>query len=410
MAGQPANLDARLSLKSAGDYPAPRRESDLLPLVYGDLDDENAAGGGGLWRAVCLDSAARVYALAGHPLLPLAAGNRVSLYGRDGQPVPESAYVLDLAHDYQGLGPIATATFHAEAQALEPIALAAKGKADAGGALLANPLAIVRDILATAAGQSDEGLDPSSYSRAWSRAEALGWRAAGVVAGPVSAASLLTEIMGDFLGSWWLGADGRLKLCLDLGPGALDEGELAAVFSQAHLKNVSVTAKLANLVNRARVAYRHNPLTGQYAALLDGRDDEDRSSISLHGLAERQVGLKWVRDPLTAARLGARLVALLGSPRRVITCEEDALVNLHLERGDAALLSLDWLGDELGRPLVNQIVRVLALEPQLDQGAIRFTLLDTGFCKTTAETADGSRTAQGPALAGGTRDRKEYQP
>jgi hypothetical protein len=410
MTGQPINLDAYLSLKPASAYAAHRRDSDFLPLVYGDLDDDTAQAEGGLWWAVCVDSSAHVYALAGHALLSLAAGNRVSLYDAGGQLIPESAYALDLAHDYQGLGTIATATFAAEAQALEPIAVAAKGKPDASGALLANPLAVVRDILASAAGLGEEGLDPSAYTRAWSRAQALGWRAAGVVAAPVSAASLLTQIMGDFLGSWWLGADGRLKLCLDLGPGSIDEGELATVLSQAHLKNVSVTAKLANLVNRARVSHRYNPLRGQYAALADGRDSENRSSISLHGLAERQVGLAWARDPQTAARVGERLVALLGSPRRVITCEEDALVNLHLERGDAALVSLDWLGDELGRPLVNQIVRVLALEPQLDQGTIRFTLLDTGFCKTIAETADGSLTAQGPALAGGARDRKEYQP
>jgi hypothetical protein len=342
----------------------------------------------------------------------------VTLYDNSGQPIPEASYALDLDHDFQGLGPIATATFAEPADALEPLGVAAKGKPDSGGAgqasplanPLANPLAVVRDLLAQAAGLDDADLDPSSYTRAWSRAEALGLRAAGVVTGAVSAAALLTEIMGDFLGSWWLGADGRLKLCLDLGPGSLDEGELAAVFSQAHLKNVTVTAKLANLVNRARVAYRYHPLRQGYAALLDGQDGEDRRSISLHGLAERQVGLKWVRDPQTAARVGERLVALLGSPRRLIACEEDALVNLHLERGDAALLSLDWLGDELGRPLVNQIVRVLAMEPQLDQGTIRFTLLDTGFCKTIAETADGARTAQGLALAGGARDRKEYQP
>jgi hypothetical protein len=321
---------------------------------------------------------------------------------------------LPISHDYLGLGAIATATFGEDAQALEPIGVAALGKPGDDGAVLVNPLAVARDLLAVAGGD-DEELDPSAYGRAWSRAQALGWRAAGVVAAPVSAASLLTELMGDFLGSWWLGADGRLKLSLDLGPGSLDEGELAAVFSQANLRNVSVTAKLANLVNRARVFYRHNPLTELYAAQIDGQADdgqacEDPRSQGLYGLREREVGLKWVRDRRTAALLGERLVALLGAPRRIIACEEDALVNLHLERGDAALLCLDWLGDELGRPLVNQIVRVLALEPQLDQGTIRFTLLDTGFGKTTAALADGSLLAQGPELAGGARDRKEYQP
>lgn len=405
-------LDASLSLKRAWDYSAPRRPSDALPLVYGEMGGGEIAGGGGggggLWNAVCLNAAERVYALAGHPLLPIASGNQVRLFDQTGALIDPAGYSLNLAHDYQGQGLIATATFAADQGAAEPLGVRAQGKPDQQGDLIVNPLAVAIDILLTAGGFSEDDLDSSAYGRAWSRAQALSFRAAGAVVAPLSAASLLTEIMSDFLGSWWQGADGRIKLMLDLGPGSLDEGELAASLAEAHLKDVSVLATLANLVNRAPVYYAYNRLSESYEVALDGGEGQDLASQGLYGLAERQLGLKWVRDSGTAAQVGRRLVALLSTPRRIITCEEDALTNLPLERGDAALLSLSWLGDELGRPLVNQIVRVLSMEPQLDQGVIRFTLLDTGFYKTLARIADGSLIAQGPALAGGERDRREY--
>ena len=83
-------------------------------------------------------------------------------------------------------------------------------------------------------------------------------------------------------------------------------------------------------------------------------------------------------------------------------------MDIPLEKGDAALLSVDWLYDQEGRSLKNQIVRVLGLEPQLDQGTMRFTLLDTGLYKTIAYLADGTRQADGSTEAGLERDRRNY--
>ena len=250
--------------------------------------------------------------------------------------------------------------------------------------------------------------DQTALSRAWSRAQALGYQAAGVVSRPVSAASVLTEIMGSFLGSWWRGADGRLKLFLDLGPGSTNESELTSVFSQAHLSNISVSARLSELVNQARAFYCLNPCLGEFEAFFTGEDARDLRSQGLHGARTQDLELKWVRHLSTAQTICSRLVGLLAAPRRFITCQEDALASIPLEKGDAALFSLDWLYDSAGRALKNQIVRVLGMEPQLDQGTIRFTLLDTGLYKTMAHLADGGRPADGSSQAGNERDRRNY--
>lgn len=399
------DLGALAPLRRAWEYDAPRRPAECLPVVYGDMQ----GGSGALWNAVCLDPAAHVYALAGHPLLAVAAGNQVILYGQDGQTLDPAGYTLNLCHDFQGRGFIATAVFYDDVSIQEPLGVRAQGKPDPEGWLINNPLDVAGDFLLGVCGLDPQELDQGALSRSRSRAVAHGYRASGLVDRPKAMASLLTEIMSTFLGSWWRGGDGRLRLHLDLGPGSASDGELAVTLGQAHLKDVSVTARLADVVNRAVTIYCKNYRHNQYEAGQDGLASQDPLSIALYGLQARTLELPWVREAATASTLAAALVRDFRLPRRIITCQEDALANLPLEKGDLALLSLDWLYDGQGRPLVNRMVRVLGLEPQLDRGTIVFTLLDTGFHKTKALLADGSAPADGRELAGGGRDLTEYQ-
>jgi len=398
------DLNAQIPLKRAWDYSAPRRPSQVLPLVWGEM---TSGGSGGLWNAVCLDSEAHVYALAGHPLRPLAAGNQVTLYDKDGQAIAGEDYDLNLAHDFQGQGAIATASFHAEARDKEPITVRAQGRAD-GDALITNPVDIAADLLVDLAGAAAEELEATSFSRARARAAALGYAAAGLVQSPRSLGEVLTELLSNFLGSWWQGGDGRLKAYLDLGAGSLVEGDLACSLREGDLSLVNVTAKLSEMVNRAQVHYCYNYALGEYEAGFDGLATQDLKVQGLYGLASRTLELKWVREASAAQTISGRLVGLLGRPRRVIACRENALGNIPLEKGDAALLSVSWLSDQQGGPLKNQIVRVLGLEPDLEAGALNYTLLDTGFFKTKAFPADGATLADGARLAGGARDRADY--
>jgi hypothetical protein len=296
----------------------------------------------------------------------------------------------------------------ADQQRNEPLALRAKGKADGSGNLITSPISLVRDLLTNYCGVPQEELDPTAFSRAWSRAEVLGLAAAGVIVRPVKASSLLTEILGEFLGSWWRGGDGRLRFYLDLGPGSADEAELASVLYGTHLRQVSVSAKLSQMVNQAQARYCYNQVLHDFEADYDGAGSKDTASQGIYGEQQKELELKWVRSQSVVLTLCQRLVGLLAQPRRIISCEEDALVNLPLEKGDAALFNLEWLYDRGGRPLVNQIVRMLGIEPQFDQGTIRFTLLDTGFYKTIACLADGSHQGDGDCLAGGERDLRPY--
>ncbi|MBU4277534.1 MAG: hypothetical protein KKC30_12400 [Proteobacteria bacterium] len=399
------DLGVTLELKRAGDYSGPRKDTALLPMVYGDM---SLGGGGGLWPAVCLEQSVFVYALAGHALRPVAAGNAVSLFDGQGQVIDPAAYSLDLAHDFQGQGVIATATFHEDAKALEPITVRAQGRADAEGGLIANPVEIIRDLLVNLAGADPEELDQACFSRARVQAQALGYAAAGVIEKAATLGNLITGILADFLGSWWLDGKGRLKVFLDLGAGSLSESDLAARLRQGDLSGVSVQARLAEMVNRAPVSFAYNFVAKEYQGYYDGLETQDFRAQGLHGLASTTLELAWVRQASVARTVSQRLVQLLGRPRRVISCQENSLANLPLEKGDAVLMSLSWLMDPQGRPLKNQIVRVLGLEPDLDAGTMGYTLLDSGLFKTLAALADGQGRADGSQTAGGQRDRNDY--
>ena len=398
------SLEASLALPLAGRYPRPRNPAECLPLVYGHM----SGGQAGLWKAVCIDSQAFVYALAGHALTPPGPANPLTLYDRDGAVIDPADYRIDPAQDYLGRGVVASVRFLAQAKDREPIAVRGHGKPGADGAPLTNPLDLARDLLVNQGGLASETIDPGFFNRARSRAAQAGYRAAGVISRSVCLGQALTGLLGEFLGSWWWGGDGRLRLSLELTTGGLDDGELAGAFSQAQLSQVSVGASLGDVVNQVEVLYAYNPLTQQPQAAWSGAAGIDLRSQGLYGVRRQELSLQWVREEAVAATLAARLTAAFAFPRRTISCQEDALVNLALERGDAALLSLDWLCDQRGRPLINQIVRVLSLEPQLDRGVVNFSLLDTGCYRTLTRPADGGCLADGGWLAGGERDSREF--
>ncbi len=261
------DFNADLKLKRAWDYAAPRRPSQGLPLVLGDM---SLGGGGGLWETVCLDTGSFVYALAGHALRPLAAGNTVTLYGDGGQEIDPADYSLNLAHDYQGQGIIATATFAADAREREPITARAQGLADDDGALPGNPVDLASRLLTAWGGAGEADLDAASFARARARAADLGFAAAGVVTQDSALGDLLTSLLSNFLGSWWLDGQGRLKVFLDLGAGSLDEGELLCSLREGDLGSVAVSANWDEMVNLAEALYCYNFAQGDYEAAHDG--------------------------------------------------------------------------------------------------------------------------------------------
>ena len=389
------------ALRKAGGYDRPRQASQALPLVYGNL---SAGAGGGVWPAACLDTEAFIYAYCGAPVLSAQDGNQVRVFDKNGAEL--SGFVFNHSHDLEGRGAIATLTFGQDMRAYEPLSLAGCGRADESGLLL-NPLEVARDFLLNFCGLEATRLDNAAWARASSQCKVLGYHAAGLVSKDQAVSQIMSELLSCFLGSWWMDARGRLRVSLQHGPGLLGESELTAIFGWADNTDAVLQADLDNICNRLICNHTYNWMSREYQGYEDGQTEAVLRSRSLYGDQVRSLDLPWVREAATVRAIQRSLVSAFAYPVRMLTLSQDSFVSLHAERGDYVCLSCAWLKDSLRRPLVNQIMRVLSVEPDLDKRQVRFTLLDTGFYKTTACVADGSETAEGVNLAGGQRDIRE---
>lgn len=384
------------SLPRAGRYLYPRRASDVLPVVYGDL----SAGteGVGRWQAVCVDTKSYIYALAATPILGQELGNQVRIFDRDGGELFD--FQFNPAQDLQGQGAIATVTMAQDQRSKEPLSVAAQGRAGASGLLL-NPVEILRDFLLNLAGLELDQLNGASWAKASRQAQQQGYHAAGIIDRDQALGSTLSQILGCFLGSWWLDASGCLRIGLEGSRPLVLESEIAYSFGANETLEALISADIKNTCNRIACQYAYNWDSKGYEVFDDGQANQDLLSRSLYEDQTRQLKLPWARLAEVVNRVQAVAVDRFSGGTRLISLDLPGMPTLHLEKGDYAWFSCSWMRDGAGHPLNEQLVRVLTLETDLDARATRFTLEDTGYRRTLAWLADGSRRADGSRLAGG---------
>lgn len=391
------SLQDILTLPRAGLYLSPRRASQTLPLVYGDLTCDSQ--GPGTWTAVCIDTEAHVYALAGTPLLPIEQGNQARVFDRQGNEIFD--FTFNPSHDYLGRGAIATMTMAQDQRAQEPLSVSAKGRAGQDGGLLTNPVDILRDFLLDLAGLEPWQLDGATWAKAHRHAAQQGHQAAGVIGSDQALGSTLSQILGCFLGSWWLDAAGSVRIALQGGLPLVMDDEVAFSFAACDTLEAQASADIKNTCNRIACQYAYNWDSQAYQSHDDGQDSQDLLSRALYDDQYRQLKLPWVRLAQVASRVQELAVRRFAQGVRLISLDLPGLPALHLEKGDYAWFSSTWLRDLRGRALNQQLVRVLGLETDLDARSTSLTLEDTGLRKTLASLADGSALADGAMLAGG---------
>jgi hypothetical protein len=389
------SLKLPVTMKTASAYADPRREAQKLPLVYGDMTQ---GGAGGQWEAVCLDTTAFVYALAGHEL-----DGGVELFDKDGNQINPSEFTLNLAHDYQGKGTIATATFAADAKDLEPIGVRARGKpGDAG--LLTNPVDIARDLLLNHCGVAATELHGASWAKALAVCQAQGYEAARAIAAEAKRGDLLTGLLSNFVVYWWIGGDGLIRLLADGGSGYIDAGSIAGHLGAKIVHDAGEFTSTDDICNQLKVKFAPN-LTGdkEWQGEDGGESTRDAISQQRHQVRLWEAELPWVRTAPVANQVQAVRVSRLGraKPRWTVTVPDCRLA--HVERGDYLTVSSDWLVDEDGLPLSYQITRIEQAERDPATGGMKLTLLDTGYFRTTARRFDGSWAFDGQGKFGGER-------
>lgn len=403
----PVDLQQWLIPPRAGRYSRPRRPSQVLPLVYGDL----AGAGKGVWVCPPIDLDNHVYCLAGHGVLARSAGNVIAVYDGDGALIDPAEYTINESIDYGGLGQTAAViVFTDDKSACEPITASAKGRA-AGDRLIDNPVDIVVDLLTEWAGMNPEEIDSTWRTRTADYLLGHGVAAAGVIDRDVRLDQILSRILS-LMASWWRSGDGSLIFKPQSGAGAVVESDVVVHLPPSRLSDEGVALEYDEdqICTRAAVDYAYDYVDGAYFGFDDGSSRADLAAESGYGRSYlKKFELPWVRDPAAVGRLQELTVATYARPPARLSAKLSNGNFRHLEQGDVVSVSLDWIFDGDLNPLRNQLFRLVTVSVGLDQGAAtEIEALDLGLHLTTAYPADGTYLADGAVEAGRRRDRTLY--
>ncbi len=392
------SLKLPLLVRKASEYSDPKSATDVLPTVLGDMTQ---GGSGGQWQAVCIGVSAGVYALAGHQLQ-----GGVELFDTDGN-VISSGYTLNLAHDYEGKGIIATATFAAAPTDLEPIGVRAQGK-PVEGSLATNPVDVARELLLSHAGLSATDLHGVSWARARAVCEAQGYAAARAINSELKRGDVLTGLLANFAITWWIGGDGQIHLLADGGSGYIDAGSIAGHLEPRFLATAQESKDTDNICNQLPVKFAPTLIgDATWQAEDDGYSTRDVVSQQRHQVRLWDaLELPWVRTLAVANAIQAVRISRFGRARARWAVSLPDCRLAHVERGDYLTVSSDWLTDDDGLALSYQIARVEQVERDPATGGMKLVVLDTGYFRTTARRFDGSWAFDGTGMFGGERDKE----
>ncbi len=394
-------LSDSFQIGRASRYAAPEFEDQSLPIIYGDLTTPPREKTG-VYAPPKIDAAdGGVYCVAAHEI----AGG-VTLFDDSGRIEPEG-YTLELARNHQGRGVIATAAFTTPPKGR--VTAVCKGRKSAAGALIENPAEVVQYLMTSVWGFSEQDIDMQALARAAAGANALGYRAGGIILDDHAPADVLTALLGDFLGRYEIDPFGRLKIHIAGGESsAVSPRKVLPRFGQSRIE-----AEVARdtIINQAPALYARDYLGARYIKHDDGSATQNTSSQRLYGVRrplQSPLRLKWVRRESVAATVQSRIVARYHEPTRMITIEDGSLRALEVEPDDYVAFSVLWMRSEKLEPLLNQIGEVIEVNYDLGEQGMELKIRDTGFFLTSSPLLDGTKTLEGGWLLGAERDAATY--
>ncbi len=394
-------LSDSFQIGRASRYAAPEFEDQSLPIIYGNLTIPSRENSG-VYALPKIDTTGDgLYCVAGHEI-----SGGVTLFDDDGRIEPDD-YALELARNYLGKGVIATAVFSAPPKGR--VTAVCKGKMDAAGALIENPAAIIYDLMTSVWGFSEQDIDMQALSRAAACANALAYRAGGILMDDHAPADVLTALLGDFLARYEIDPFGRLgvRIAGEESSGVLPKKVLPR-FGQWRIE-----AEMARdtVINQVPALYARDYVSARHMKHDDGETTKNTSSQRLYGVRmppQSPLRLEWVRRESVAATIQSRIVERYHQPTRMLTIEDNTLRALEVEPDDYVAFSVPWMRSENLEPLVNQIGEVIEVNYDLSEQNMEFKIRDTGFFLTSSPLLDGTRTLEGGRLLGAERDAATY--
>lgn len=407
-----ALLASPLKLKKAGEYANPEGAGEALPWIYGDLTSPSV--GAGIFHLPKIDATAEIFGICGRGILSSGDGNSFAFYDDNGV-ISSANYAVTEAGDLEGKGTIAYVDFSV-ATVGRP-----RGRCKgihSGSSLVTNPIDVAEDILLQAGFTSDSFHAPS-LERARAFATSQGYKAAGVIDEERAIGDVIQQILGEFLGEFWVDGDGKIRFFLE-AKGAPDaERLLVGGLAERDAMHARITGSLADIVNQPAIDYAYDWVGRRYLAHDAGDAHKNGASQALYGKRLPEGGAfrsRWVRDAASAGKVQEILGERFGDGAFAVEVEDGSLKLLSVERGDLVRFSASWayerhsaLSGGALRPLRNQILRVLEKEVDPNTGQIRLSAVDTGAYLTSGTKLDGSETLGGSFTLGSSRDLRAYE-
>lgn len=375
-------LDNIYPLKSAARYSSPRRASDVLPELFGDLTENS--GDNPITPCVCLDTSTQTYAISGRPVLSEADGNTFRFWAEDGTELTSSQFTVHSSIDYQGQGAIALVICNAN---YGEVSAQCMGAVNNDGALLTNPLDIFQAILGESA-----VIHRTSFLRARTAAADAGYVAAGAITSQHQYRTWLTNVATSFLIDWYIGQDDQIKFRIDTTrPTGLQP---AFFLVERETTRVEAFQRGSDILNSAPAYYAasyakrdrrfREGVNLNYLQFDDGMESQDLNSLRRYGLRNTFSGaaayeFDWCRNLATVHKIQARLVERFAHPFWAIQWDEFSKQAMAAEIGDIGVYAWHERIDREGTTGTPHYGQLLEKEIPLLDGGLRLYLRDMGL-------------------------------
>lgn len=392
-------------LKRAGDYSAPLKSAERLPVLYGDLTD----GENGNWQLPCLNSTDWVYAYAGHEVLSLANGNSVTIY-EDGMLLTGGGvdYTFNAANDYESHGVIATIDMvNPKDNAVITACGMGKPTTSGGATLMDNIIDIVYDFLTVENDFTAALFDSTAKAMARAMFAAQSYTAAGAIIRDAPVWETIVKMMGSFLGSAYINGEGELVLDIDVNTVPRGYADIIPK-SEGYLSDVKI--RLENIINQCPCDYAYDYAAGAFKSHSDSSAHADSASQEIFGVRApaEPYPFYWCRDLTSVQAVQDVIVAKLKDPLYEIEITDATVKRIGLDIGDHVAFSAENLYNDRGLQLLNNFWKVISVKPNYSRNNIVFRAIQTGIYMTIAYLADGSYEADGSILAGNNRETITY--
>ena len=347
----------------------------ILPDVYGDFSE---GGVRGPCPAVLVTNASPwVFVAAAHPVEEI---QKVYIDDVEQTGGFATSRALDLGNGFQ----IAAITF--TDQPTGPVSWRGKGRVDDSEVLIENPVDQLYTLLTHRCGYVTEDFDATALAEARSIADTIGWTTAFVFQDDRQVQDWITEILFNVMGFWRVSGRAQLQISLDDGATPQAANIVASIIPSRDCVNgddgVEWVADRDHLVNKLLAYYLYSWTLNQPSSRLIDLNDE--ISINAHGELRKSVTLRGLRVSAQVETWSEIVFARQSFAHRVegatIRFAVEGPTLAHATVGDVIAFSWPYgPRREQGKPYVNQLLRVLAVEHDFSRGGVTtVTAADTG--------------------------------